>query len=184
MIIVLEGLDCTGKDTILESLKQNLKDFYIVTTERPEDCSRIEKLRIKTDYRLLLNTAITNLPKITIFNRFWFSEQVYSIKRGYDALWDNDIMELSRILKKHPHIIFYFYNDDDEEMKKRMEKEKEDYLKVEERKELSNRYNQVIGQSMLNIHRINTNMSKEKVLEEVLKIIREEREKCIKENKN
>ena len=69
-------------------------------------------------------------------------------------------------------------------MKKRMEKEKEDYLKVEERKELSNRYNQVIGQSMLNIHRINTNMSKEKVLEEVLKIIREEREKCIKENKN
>ena len=150
MIIVLEGVDTTGKSSVVAELMKKFTDRTLINV-RPnlKDTSKEGRNLVKDNYKEELNKAIARLPKITIFDRFWISEQVYSIKRGMDCLKEWSLLQLSYKLRDYPHIVFYLEVENKEVLKKRMLKMREDFIRPAEIEVIESRYDTALKASNL-----------------------------------
>ena len=156
MILILDGIDKSGKSTFAKELCKLFPFKVYKFTRKPKDDSKMERQKIKTHYLATLET-IVQLPDIMhVFDRFHFSELAYSKKRGYEAMddkWFFDILETK--IKKHPHLVVYCFCEK-EKILQRMIIEKEEYMEKEDLDEILARYEKVLGMSQLNIIKINT----------------------------
>ena len=106
MILIVEGLDKSGKSTIIKDLveykRQMHKDPIVLKlSQKPKDNSDSEIQKVKIIYTELFEQAKRlQTDRLVLFDRSFPSEMVYSIKRGYDAMEDLFWWEFDRVLGK------------------------------------------------------------------------------------
>lgn len=80
-LIIIEGIDNVGKDTIINYLLTKYKNAKIYHCEKPK--SKNNKEAAKEQYNLFLNLAkenVNNNDEVIIHNRSWYGEYVYGVK--------------------------------------------------------------------------------------------------------
>ena len=80
-LIIIEGTDNVGKDTIINQLLDRYKDAKVYHCEKPK--SKDAKEAAKEQYNSFLSLAkenINNNNEIIIHNRSWYGEYVYGVK--------------------------------------------------------------------------------------------------------
>ena len=157
--IIIEGVDKSGKSTIIEKMKNQFEyGLAIKNMIKPKDASEEETERIIDMYDQILRISNqsdlrnpSNHNFIYILDRFYQSEIVYSILRGNDRfeeerfmavvdLWENKIAKdtLLVLLETDPAIVA-----------ERFKICKEDFVKEEQIKMLQERYNRCFEMSKL-----------------------------------
>lgn len=100
-LIIIEGTDNVGKDTVINQLLDKYKDAKIYHCEKPKSKDAIEAA--KEQYSFFLNLAKENsisTDKIIIHNRSWYGEYVYGVKYR-----NNDENEVKRSILEFEKII-------------------------------------------------------------------------------
>ena len=151
MLIIIEGVDKSGKSSLIEFLSKNLGNAYTLKIGyRPKDNSIVERQKIVDSYFKVLKTYKQNFKdSILILDRFYLSELVYSIKRGYDALDESLLGDDMRIIKEELEnldTLLIICRPDDATIAENFKKDKEDYAKIEEIKLLVDRYSKYAAQ--------------------------------------
>lgn len=153
MLIIVEGIDKSGKSTLIDYLSKNLNNAFVLKIgSRPKDSSEEERKKIidmyfkaLDFYRLVLQNDDTN--PILIMDRFYISELVYAAKRGYDALdktsMGDDMRLLKEVIEGLDAILIYCRVDEDT-LKENFAKDKEDYVVPEEITDIVSRYNRYV----------------------------------------
>lgn len=173
MLIILEGLDCSGKSYIATQLLRALPHcYYLKHGNRPKDKSIKEINRIKETYRDMLHAwdAIWDIDNNMIFDRFFPSELVYSLpKRGYEAFDDPDYQEIEKLILKEnaPHIIVLYVFASTEELVSRMKVRGEDYMELGDIDKLKARYNAFLNSTKIPVVRIQSGTDIKEILEKI-----------------
>ena len=80
-LIIIEGTDNVGKDTVINQLLNKYKDAKVYHCEKPK--SKDTKEAAKEQYKYFLSLAkenSTSKDEIIIHNRSWYGEYVYGVK--------------------------------------------------------------------------------------------------------
>lgn len=84
-IIIIEGLDNTGKTTMINRLMQRYKDVLYIHSDKPEwdgdniSCAIRQTESFKNIVKRIIDTSLCNLtkPNAIILDRSWLGEYVY-----------------------------------------------------------------------------------------------------------
>jgi len=146
MLIIIEGMDKTGKSTLSEYLLKNLpRAYYMKNGFRPKDGSEVERNKIVKTYSKLLDVYLENFKdSILILDRFLISEYVYSYKRGYEAINSQELKYIRDRLEKIDDVIMIYCKTDKTLIAENFKKDKEDFVDVSEINELCKRYDKYI----------------------------------------
>ena len=180
MRIIVEGVDKSGKSTIIEKMKNRfeygiaIKNMIKPRDNSPEETERICK--IYEDIEIMSQNIDPN--HVFILDRYYQSEIVYSILRGNDRLVDPNFKNWIRDMESaiRHNTLFVLVETDAETVAERFKKCNEDFVKEDQIRMLQDRYNQVFEMSTLpKIKLDTTKLGIEKSLElieaEVLKLI-------------
>ncbi len=93
MFIIVEGVDCSGKSTLINQLMRKANNaFHIRRSDVPKSADLTEIGRLKRSYKItrdIYKQVIQPNQGHLIVERFYPSEIVYSkVKRGYEAVND------------------------------------------------------------------------------------------------
>lgn len=120
MIIIIEGIDGSGKTVLANKLSEQT-GYPIVHMSYPKNVEESQTMLIA--YKTLLLSG-----KNAIFDRGWYSELAYGpIKRGVSALSISDMFKLENIAAKTGAMIIYC-NDSAKDCWRRCQKRGEDYI--------------------------------------------------------
>ena len=124
MIIILEGVDKTGKTTIANFLSKE-RNIPIYHPLKPFKPTEVHIRQIEGEY-----IAITKLIKLIDFDlicdRFHYSQYVYPIIKGhFDQFVNETFCKVDRELKDKA-IVFYLFGDE-ETLTSRIQEEEKDY---------------------------------------------------------
>jgi thymidylate kinase len=147
MLIIIEGVDKTGKTTLTEYLLKKLPKAYMIKYgDRPKDGSYLEREKVRLAHWKMLDVYNYSFKDcVLILDRFFPSEIVYSHKRGYDASKDKEYIEMKNLIEKAGDVIFIHCKTDPEQIAKKFLEDGEDYAKVDEIKQLISRYDEYLG---------------------------------------
>lgn len=153
MRIIVEGVDKSGKSTIIEKMKNQFEyGIAIKNMIKPRDKSPKETKRILKIYEEIAEMSkFPDLDHVFILDRYYQSEIVYSILRGNDRLTEKDFLDWTKNLEnklKHDTLLV-LVETDAETVAERFRKCKEDFVKEDQIKMLQDRYNQVFEMSTL-----------------------------------
>lgn len=100
-LIIIEGTDNVGKDTVINQLLNKYKDAKVYHCEKPK--SKDAKEAAKEQYNSFLNLAkenSTSKDEIIIHNRSWYGEYVYGVKyrNNNENEVKKSILEFERII--------------------------------------------------------------------------------------
>lgn len=151
MRIVIEGVDKSGKSTLIEHLKNVFpKSISLKLMCKPKDSSPEESQKLFDTYTKM--EEISKDPEYTfIFDRYFQSELVYSYIRGNDRL-ETEVGKtffdyLQGQLK--PNTLVVLLEHPAKEVAKRFKECGEDFAKIEDIEKLQKRYREVITNSRL-----------------------------------
>lgn len=153
MRIILEGVDKSGKSTLLEKMK-NQYEFGIAIKNmiKPRDISMAETDRIMEMYeKIEIMTRDFHNNTTFILDRYYQSELVYSTLRGNDRLLDEKFMVWTKDMDKslkHDTLLILIETDA-KTVAERFKKCNEDFVKEEQIEMLQERYRQVFEMSLL-----------------------------------
>ena len=106
-LIIIEGTDNVGKDTIINQLLDMYKDAKVYHCEKPK--SKDAKEAAKEQYNSFLSLAKENVStndEIIIHNRSWYGEYVYGVKYR-----NNDENEVKKSILEFENILLDNIND-------------------------------------------------------------------------
>ena len=172
MILIIEGPEKSGKTTLVAALIKKFPGVMIKITDRPKDFSREEKLKIKFHYLRVMQFAKDSPENTFILDRFYPSEMVYSIKRGYDAMKDSFFRDLETHIMKEKHLLV-FCNPGKEIISKRLKETPDDYLTKKENIEMLQRYQNFLKKTRLFSLEVNTSNPTEITVEKIIKKLKE-----------
>ena len=80
--IIIEGPDNTGKDTIINKIKEKFNNPLVIHCGKPIssywEAARIEQRKLFSDYiKNIVNNEYDGMCDVVIFNRAWYGEYVY-----------------------------------------------------------------------------------------------------------
>lgn len=179
MIFIIEGVDGAGKSTLINELVKNYPGLILKITDRPKDSSITQRTKIKEWYWKVLS-AIDLIEKsgdlITknfILDRFFPSEIVYSVKRGYESWGDQELRVIETRLAKFDHLLVYC-DPGLGELDERIKTRGDEYIKREEAAFLHGRYKRFFEETPLNKIKIDTSKSVQSCLRLIHKRIKNE----------
>ena len=153
MRIIIEGVDKSGKSTLIEKMKNQFEyGMAIKNMIKPRDASEAETERIKRMYEEIeFLSSHVGTEHVYILDRFYQSEIVYSILRGNDRLQDEDFMSWVKLREKanKRDTLLVLVETDAQTVAKRFKECNEDFVKEEQIEMLQKRYNQVFEMSTL-----------------------------------
>lgn len=171
--IIIEGVDKSGKSTIIEKMKNQFeRGLAIKNMIKPRDASKEETKRITDMYDHILR--ISSCQEVTyILDRFYPSEIVYSVLRGNDRFEDTDFMNIVKDWENNisNDTLFVLLETDPAIVAERFKICKEDYVKEEQIKMLQERYNRCFEMSKLPKIKLDTT---ELGIEKSLELIKQE----------
>ena len=100
-LIIIEGTDNVGKDTVINKLLDRYKDAKVYHCEKPKSKDAIEAAKEQYNYFLsLAKENSTNKDEIIIHNRSWYGEYVYGVKyrNNNDNEVKKSILEFEKII--------------------------------------------------------------------------------------
>ena len=149
--IIIEGVDKSGKSTIVEKMKNQFEHgLAIKNMIKPRNASLEESQRILDMYDHIL--GISNDPRYTyILDRFYQSEIVYSILRGNDRFKEAAFMAVIESWERqiNSQTLFVLLETDPAIVAERFKICGEDFVKEDQIKMLQERYNQYFAMSKL-----------------------------------
>ena len=161
MNIIVCGIDKSGKSTICNDIRESLYPIVPVTfkiTKKPSTDNFFSQQMVVKIYQEMLGQTLYDWNKshIFLFDRAYPSEMVYSIKRGYDAMQNEDLLALDLRLADKGGTLLVYCEVDAETLKKRFKSEKEEYLKEKEIEQMLSRYEDFLKLTHLPFIRINS----------------------------
>ena len=171
MRIIIDGVDKSGKSTLIEALKNKIPNAIMVKLlSKPKD-KETGPTYIKTMYAKMAELT-RDVNTNFVFDRWYPSEMVYSFKRGYDALEDGWFYKMENELRKTDG--FYILVEADPALvAKRFKTAKEDFAKVEEIEKLQERYREHYKNCQLHKIKVDTTNSLDAVVQQILDAIEE-----------
>ena len=133
MLIILEGIDCSGKGWLADYLlkKGPQPMVYLKQGSKPKNKSVVERTRLQIAYEAMLKAYSSELAPMgchAIFDRFYPSELAYAeIMRGYDPWVGNSFNLLETKINSMPHALVYVQAPK-ELILERMDSRGEDYI--------------------------------------------------------
>lgn len=176
MIVLVEGIDKSGKTTLITDLLDALdargENFYsyqvFKNSFKPADSSDADEVFYR--YKGAFDLMKQNSDSLYIVDRSYLSEMVYSgVKRDYDAIDDERYDELI----SDPSILCIYVHTDHETLKSRFKEEKEEYLVQTDVDEIVLRYESVLERTAHKLIKIETPSSRFKNVEIVTNAIYE-----------
>lgn len=82
-LIIIEGNDNSGKDTLINNLREHYKDysFEIFHAQAPNSTNNLNaKFEQNMFFRSLANKSVFSCKDIVVHNRSWYGEYVYGVK--------------------------------------------------------------------------------------------------------
>ena len=156
MLIMVEGVDCSGKTWVVHKLLKGLggKTFLLKHGNRPKTGSLEEIELLKKTYADMLNVykqfSLSIAPVHFIFDRYFQSELAYSqVMRGYEALADDWYRRLESEVKKENHLLIYV-RPAWETIEARLKSRGDDYVSLDQAKTILGVYERVLRLSSLN----------------------------------
>lgn len=175
MIIILEGIDKSGKTSVIQDLEKDVLVNSIVwkVHNKPKTGNRRDQDKIWTAYSELFHQALATHKKINVvFDRSYPSELVYSqVKRRYDAFYDLRWWELDKSLKDDVVLIYCYAPE--EELKKRFFLTGEKHLTESEFPKILGRYDWFLQRTKLPTLKLDTTKSRSENIAEMQKFINE-----------
>ena len=138
MLIILEGMDCTGKSTLAKKLSEKL-DFPIVKGSSFEQakCSNADLFKSFMELTKLKNT---------ILDRFIYSNEVYaSIYEDYSILSDEQRRFVEREIAGSALLVYLHANNTT--LIARIEKRGDDYVTIDKFNEIRSSYLSALAKS-------------------------------------
>lgn len=166
MLIMVEGVDCSGKTWVAQQLLKKLRGetFLLKHGNRPKTGSHEEIEAIKNTYVDMLGIyqqfSHAVPPVNFIFDRYFQSELAYSqVKRDYEAMRDPWYNSFERQVKEENHILLYV-QPSLEIIEARLRLRGDDYVNLEDIKALLGVYDNIIqNTSLATITIINDDLS-------------------------
>lgn len=157
MLIIIEGIDCSGKTWVVHKLLKKLggETFLLKHGNRPKTGSPEEIKVLKRTYTDMLDIyrqfSLSITPPVHfIFDRYFQSELAYSqVMRGYEALADDWYKRLESEVKKENHILIYV-RPNWEIIGTRLRSRGDDYVSIEEAKIILGIYERIVHNTSLN----------------------------------
>lgn len=155
--IIFEGLNCTGKSTIIKHLRENVDhDIYIHDSRTP--FSNANKIDTTYGYMKAM-IDIMKFAKMPIwFDRFHFTEYAYGVvKRNYNKYDRSKLFaEIDYCLNELGNVKLVYAYDDIESIAKRT-MELRGWGDIETCKALDEEMNKMLDSSCMTILRVNCN---------------------------
>lgn len=173
MIYIVEGIDKSGKSTVIGDLQSLLPGAVIFKLKnKPTSGSTDERTKVFTCYDELFHQARLNHEKVPIiFDRAYPSEIVYSkINRGYDAFYQVDWWRLDDELKDIARFIYCSAPED--VLIERFLKHNEKDLTQDQFEEVLERYDLFLGKTSLKTLFLDTTKSREENIETIKDFIK------------
>ena len=148
-VIILEGVDKTGKSTMAEKLLKATPCSILIKHNRRE----LDNIKqVFTDMCLILRNIPGNAP--IILDRFYPSQMVYSILRGKEDLHNIFYKVLEQDMLAHPTLKFeiVYCTAEDDIIRQRFYRDKEEYTKAGSIKMLLDRYEYFLKETKLKVH--------------------------------
>lgn len=164
MLVIVEGPDCSGKSYLIERMIKKFPGYLVKITDRPKDSSIQQRNKIIEHYHRVLDFAERNWNDIIILDRFYPSELVYSVKRGYDANDDRRFDVIKRRVEDLEHL-FVFCDPGEAIILERMKQDPDDYVTEDENMLMLGRYRKFFDETQMNKVELDTTLSIEKMLE-------------------
>lgn len=137
MIVLVEGVDKTGKDTLIKDLSEVFNARVFKNSYKPAGNEELAIGYIAGIYNGIYQ-FLKDEKEIVILNRSHITEIVYSFKRDYESLEHIDWIEVEKELLKDACIIYMTAPDD--VICERFKTDKEDHTLPEEISRLKFRY--------------------------------------------
>lgn len=182
-VIIIEGTDRTGKDTIINELKNLANNVLIIHCSKPEGDSFYEQEKFQDllflKYKDNLCSNKYNIADIVIFNRAWYGEYVYGTLYRYRS--KDDVAALIKGIEvqlKQRNIDLYYIqlindscdlalkNDDGNSISNKIENIKQEIELFKEVYELS-----TVNKILIKVNDGDEFRNKEDILNEVLDFI-------------
>jgi thymidylate kinase len=165
-LIIIDGVDGVGKGYLISKISKVLPGAIIIKIcDRPRNSSMEERNKIKIYYQSVLNAVIRIFPdNIIIMDRFFSSELVYSIKRGYEAFDDPFFKVFEDTLMMKTEHLFVHVVRDKKEIENAFDTRGEEYVTKDEIDILTERYQKFYNETQMNKMQI-TSDEFEKVIE-------------------
>lgn len=147
-VIILEGVDKTGKSTISEKLLKKVPGAILIKQNRKE----LSNLK-----QIFLEMCLT-LEKLPgdgpiILDRFYPSQMVYSILRNEEDITDKFYYNIEEFMLNHKELEFeiVYCTADNSTLEKRFIKDKEEYIKQDQINLLKTRYEHFLNKTQLKV---------------------------------
>ena len=173
MIYIVEGIDKSGKSTVILDLVSALPGVPVVfkLKNKPTSGSTDERRKVALAYDELFEQAKKNhINTPIIFDRAYPSELVYSqINRGYDAFYEVDWWRLDEELKEIARFIYCSAPND--VLLERFKQHNETDLTENQFGQVLARYDMFLEKTNLKVLRLDTTMSREENLERIKEFV-------------
>lgn len=151
MRLIIEGVDKSGKSTLIETLKNRFpRAVQLKLMTKPFDNSQEETEKLFEIYTTMKEMT-DKKEYIYIFDRYFQSELVYSYIRGNDRLKTKEGKEFFENLERDisEDTLVVLLEHPAKEVAKRFKKCKEDFVTPEQIETLQKRYREVVENSKL-----------------------------------
>lgn len=136
-IIIFEGVDCSGKSTLLNSFSKKLgKGVMIKNLVKP----RHKDEDVKSQYQDIINMIDRSDIDYFVFDRYYPSQAVYSYLRGNDEIDDHWYTNFELVLLKKFNVVFVLVDEDLDIIEERMQRRGDDYVTINMLQNLKKRY--------------------------------------------
>lgn len=147
MLIIVEGVDCSGKTVLINQLMRRATNaFHIRRSDIPKSADSTEIGRLKRSYKIikdLYRKVVQPNHGHLIVERYYPSELVYSkVKRGYEAFDDSFYRSFEKDLIEciGDDIILLHVFQEIKTLRKRLLERGDKYINEEELSDLNMRY--------------------------------------------
>lgn len=167
-VLIIEGSDASGKSTLIEALRKELKDFLVRKGSSFEhsQCTneelfkKFEGLVLSSEYELTGEGSIDYfMPEKIIFDRFIYSNYVYaSLYEDYAILTTSQRKDIEFWIN-HEAVVLYL-TAPEEILKERLNTRGDDYVKAESIPAILKKYDEVLAtvDEKIPVYRIDTSV--------------------------
>jgi len=163
VLLIIEGPDLSGKTTAIEKIAKHFNSGFVLKNAYKPKEQRDSKIYEQYDNILDLienweeNSWTESSNDVLILDRFYPSQAVYSILRGYDELQEPRVELLERRLINYEFDVIYVYLDCSIDLLKCRYKERGDeHISIEQLEMLKTRYDLFYEKCKLNKIKIDT----------------------------
>jgi thymidylate kinase len=152
-VFIIEGPDLAGKTTAIESIaKFYNRGIIIKNSFKPKIAG---SSRIYRQYWAILH-LVSKYDDLVILDRFYPSQAVYSILRGLDEMFSENVKDLEEHCVKNLTITYIYLDTNLDELETRYKKRGDEHINIEQLKLLKQRYDLFYDSTILPKVKVNT----------------------------